>query len=103
MSKIDKKRKRLQERIQFLQDEMNNALIKKTSDVKEINLPDQISKINALKKELNELKEKLKYYEEMIPVNNMGKWSRSVAIESYTKKIFKLEQQIKLNKTKNNE
>ncbi len=56
MSKIDKKRKRLQERIQFLQDEMNNALIKKTSDVKEINLPNQISKINALKKELNELK-----------------------------------------------
>jgi hypothetical protein len=57
----------------------------------------------ALFKELKELKEKLKYYEDMVPVNNMGKWSRSVAIESYTKKIFKLEQQIKLNKTKNNE
>ena len=53
----------------------------------------------ALFKELKELKEKLKYYEDMVPVNNMGKWSRSVAIESYTKKIFKLEQQIKLNKT----
>ena len=56
MSKIDKKKKRLQERIQFLQDEMNNALTKKVSNVKEINLPEQISKINALKKELSELK-----------------------------------------------
>ena len=49
----------------------------------------------ALIKELKELKEKLKYYQEMIPVNNMGKWSRSVAIESYTKKISKLENEIK--------
>jgi hypothetical protein len=49
----------------------------------------------ALFKELKELKEKLKYYQEMIPVNNMGKWSRSVAIESYTKKISKLENEIK--------
>ena len=48
----------------------------------------------ALFKELTELKEKLKYYEEMIPVNNMGKWSRSVAIESYKKKIAKLENKI---------
>lgn len=48
----------------------------------------------ALFKELNELKEKLKYYVEMIPVNNMGKWSRSVAIESYKKKIAKLENKI---------
>ncbi len=57
----------------------------------------------ALFKELKELKEKLKYYEDMVPVNNMGKWSRSVAIESYKKKISKLEQQIKVNKLKNNE
>lgn len=49
----------------------------------------------ALFKELKELKEKLKYYQEMIPVNNMGKWSRSVAIESYTKKISNLENEIK--------
>ena len=49
----------------------------------------------ALFKELKELKEKLKYYQEMVPVNNMGKWSRSVAIESYTKKISKLENEIK--------
>lgn len=57
----------------------------------------------ALFKELKELKEKLKYYEDMVPVNNMGKWSRSVAIENYKKKISKLEQQIKVNKLKNNE
>jgi hypothetical protein len=31
----------------------------------------------------------------MIHVNNMGKWSRCVAIESYTKKISKLENEIK--------
>jgi len=55
----------------------------------------------ALFKELKELKEKLKYYEDMVPVNNMGKWSRSVAIESYTKKITKLENEISKRKTKN--
>ena len=49
----------------------------------------------ALFKELKELKEKLKYYEDMVPVNNMGKWSRSVAIKSYTKKIDEIEADIK--------
>jgi len=57
----------------------------------------------ALFKELKELKEKLKYYEDMIPVNNMGKWSRSVAIESYKKKISKIEKQIKELVKKTNE
>jgi tRNA(Ser,Leu) C12 N-acetylase TAN1 len=57
----------------------------------------------ALFKELKELKEKLKYYEDMIPVNNMGKWSRSVAIESYKKKISKIEKQIKELAKKTNE
>lgn len=56
----------------------------------------------ALFKELTELKEKLKYYEEMIPVNNMGKWGRSVAIESYKKKIAKLEKKIAELKIKYN-
>jgi hypothetical protein len=55
----------------------------------------------ALFKELKELKEKLKYYQEMVPVNNMGKWGRTVAIESYTKKISNLENEIK--KLKENE
>ncbi len=49
----------------------------------------------ALFKELKELKEKLNYYQEMVPVNNMGKWSRSVAIESYSKKISNLQNKIK--------
>jgi hypothetical protein len=56
----------------------------------------------ALFKELSELKEKLKYYQDMVPVNNMGKWSRSVAIESYTKKIAKIEQTLESNKLKKN-
>jgi hypothetical protein len=55
----------------------------------------------ALFKELKELQEKLKYYEDMVPVNNMGKWSRSVAIESYKTKIAKIQKQIKeLHKNK---
>jgi hypothetical protein len=53
----------------------------------------------ALFKQLAELKEKLKYYEEMIPVNNMGKWARSVAIESYKKKISKIEDKLSKRKT----
>ncbi len=57
----------------------------------------------ALFKELKELKEKLKYYEDMVPVNNMGKWGRSVAIESYKKKIEKLENKIKNSKQKTDE
>lgn len=56
----------------------------------------------ALFKELKELKEKLKYYEDMVPVNNMGKWSRSVAVESYKNKIAKVESKLKdLHKNKN--
>jgi tetrahydromethanopterin S-methyltransferase subunit F len=40
---------------------------------------------------LKKLKEELKSYEDMVPVNNMGKWSRSVAIKSYKEKIENLE------------
>jgi hypothetical protein len=57
----------------------------------------------ALFKELKELKEKLKHYQDMVPVNNMGKWSRSVAIENYTKKIAKIEHELESNRLKNNE
>jgi hypothetical protein len=56
----------------------------------------------ALFKKLTELQTQLKYYEDMIPVNNMGKWSRSVAIQSYKKKIAELEKEIdELKKKKN--
>ncbi len=54
----------------------------------------------ALFKKLTELKEKLKYYEDMVPVNNMGKWARSVAIESYKKKITKVEDRLNKQKKK---
>lgn len=55
MSKIDKKRKKLQERIDFLQEEMRVSLTKKTSSTKEINVPSQTRKIQELRKELSNL------------------------------------------------
>lgn len=42
----------LKERIQFLEDELINALTKKTSTTKEINVADQQKKISELRKEL---------------------------------------------------
>jgi uncharacterized coiled-coil protein SlyX len=55
MGKVEKKRKKLEERIEFLQDEMKTALTKKTSDVKEINVPEQLRKISELQAQLREL------------------------------------------------
>ncbi len=52
MSKIDKKRKKLEERIKFLEDEVLTALTKKTSDVKEINVGEKQREIHNLKLEL---------------------------------------------------
>jgi len=56
MAKIDKKRKRLTERIQEMETELTNALTKKTSDVREINVPEHTRKITELRKELAALK-----------------------------------------------
>ena len=56
MAKIDKKRKRLQERIDFLEDEMKTNLKQKVSNTAEISVSDYLSKIQALNKELSELK-----------------------------------------------
>jgi len=56
MAKIDKKRTRLQERIDFLEDELRTSLIKKTSDTKEINVPEQMRKIKELTEQLRNLK-----------------------------------------------
>ena len=39
------------------------------------------------KKTLKELNQQLEYYENMKPVNNMGKWARQVAIDKYKKRI----------------
>ncbi len=55
MAKVDKKRKKLQERIDTLQEEMRISLTKKTSSTKEISLPEYQKKIQELQKELNSL------------------------------------------------
>lgn len=54
-NKIEKKKLKLQERIKFLEDEMVEALTKKTSDTKEINVPLQQRKIQELKIELSKM------------------------------------------------
>lgn len=48
-------------------------------------------------KELKVLKDCLKHYEDKIPINNMGKWSKSVAIVTYKRKIAKLESKLSKN------
>lgn len=54
----------------------------------------------ALFKKLKELKESLKHYEDMVPVNNIGKWGRSVAIENIKSRIAKVEKKIETLKNK---
>ena len=56
MGKLDKKKLKLQERIDFLQNEMVSSLTKKTSDTKEISVGEYQRKILELKKELSLLK-----------------------------------------------
>ncbi len=54
----------------------------------------------ALYKTLKKLKEELTEVENMVPVNNMGKWYKSVRTNSIKSKIEKIETKIKNNKTK---
>jgi hypothetical protein len=56
MGKIDKKRKKLEERIEFLENEMKTNLKQKTSNTAEISVGDYMSKIQAISKLLLELK-----------------------------------------------
>lgn len=56
MSKLEKKKAKLQERIQYLETEMRTALTKKTSDTKEISVAGHTRKIAELKQELTLLK-----------------------------------------------
>jgi len=56
MSKLEKKKQKLKERIEFLENEMRTELTKKTSNTKEINVPTYQRKIQDLKKELLNLK-----------------------------------------------
>lgn len=55
MGKIEKKKKKLQERIDFLQNELRLSLTKKTSDTKEINVGEYQRKIQNLNTELSKL------------------------------------------------
>jgi len=55
MGKIEKKKRKIEERIKTLQDEMNNSLTKKSSNSKEINLPLQQRRIQELKVQLSKL------------------------------------------------
>ena len=52
MGKLEKKKQKLQERIVFLETELTNSLTKKSSNVKEIDVPTQMRKIQELQKEL---------------------------------------------------
>ena len=58
MAKIDKKIKRAEERLEEMESALTLALTQKTSDTREINVPDQTRKIGELRKELAELKKK---------------------------------------------
>jgi len=53
MSKIDKKRIKLQEEIDRLEGEMRKSLTQKTSNTKEISVSDYLTKIAELRKKLN--------------------------------------------------
>ena len=55
-TKIEKKRKKLQERIEFHETEMRTELTKKSSNTKEISVPTYQRKIQDLKVELLNLK-----------------------------------------------
>ena len=51
-------------------------------------------KVLELKVREAELKEQLAYYEAYPPVNNMGKWAKSVAIRHRKKTVDKLKRDI---------
>ena len=51
-------------------------------------------KVLELKVRESELKEQLSHYENMIPVNNMGKWARQTAIDRISEKLTKVQEKI---------
>lgn len=55
MGKIEKKKKRLQERITQLEDELRTSLTKKDSFTKEINVASHQIKIQDLRKQLQKM------------------------------------------------
>jgi hypothetical protein len=54
----------------------------------------------ALFKDLKELQEELRYWQEYEPVNNMGKWYVSVRIEKINNKIKAIEKELKKRKNR---
>jgi len=56
MGKIDKKREKLKERIEFLENELRLSLTKKDSNTREINVSSHQRKIQELRIELSKLK-----------------------------------------------
>lgn len=56
MSKLDKKRKKLEEKIEFLQEELTRNLKQKTSNTKELDIAKHMSEIASLRLKLIELK-----------------------------------------------
>jgi hypothetical protein len=51
-------------------------------------------KVVELKIREKELQEQLAYYENHVPVNNMGKWGRQVAIDRITEKLKAVQEKI---------
>ncbi len=56
MGKVEKKRKKMQERIDKLQNDLTTALTKKSGSLAEINVGETQRKILELRKELKNLK-----------------------------------------------
>ena len=55
MGKVEKKRKKLQDRINYLQDELTQSLTKKSSTSVEINVGEQQRKIRQLQEQIQKL------------------------------------------------
>jgi hypothetical protein len=52
----------------------------------------------ALFKDLKDLKEELQYWQNYIPVNNMGKWYVSIRIQKLKNKIKRIEKELERRK-----
>jgi len=52
----------------------------------------------ALFKDLKELQDELKYWENYVPVNNMGKWYVSVRISKLKNKIARIKKELEKRK-----
>lgn len=52
----------------------------------------------ALFKDLKDLKEELQYWQNYIPVNNMGKWYVSIRIQKLKNKIKRIEKELETRK-----